>query len=169
MSGDVVPDFARVEQELRADILAGGQSREQLLDEIRGSLRDLRLDLPTYKEYQDAGRYRLFVEDIDEFESTYKQLADDTAGIFQDDDYVDLLTQTRTKLVVMTVALNRALSSEVSRAATPPLSPPSKVSRAAKPPTRRATSRTTIIGTVVGLVVVGWVALLIVMAVVRLW
>lgn len=117
MSNGAITDFAQYEQDQRAEILASGRSREQLLVEIRDRLRELRLALPTYKRLQDPARYSFAVEDIDEYETTYKQLANDSAGVFEHDDYVELLALVRTRMVVMTAALQRIAEGKAPRAA----------------------------------------------------
>ena len=106
MSNDQVPtpDFTQITKDVEAEILASGDSKEQLLEQIREDVTELRETLADYHHYVTDGAYRLMVEDVEQLEARYSTLAADTSGGFDHKEYVGVLTQARVKLTVMAVA-----------------------------------------------------------------
>ena len=99
-------DFDKLMEELKADVLASELSADELLSVARAELRGIRQMLPLYRQAQDDMRYNMTIEDLERQEETLMQLENDPAGLFQYEDYVDLLVETRmTKTVVSDVLL----------------------------------------------------------------
>ena len=107
MTDERAPDFARIARDVEAEILASGHSKEQVLDQIREAVKELRETLTEYHHYVSDGANRLMVEDVDELEARYKALGADTIDAFEHQDYVDVLARARVKLTVMAMAHHR--------------------------------------------------------------
>ncbi|HET9028024.1 MAG TPA: hypothetical protein VFN07_10900 [Trueperaceae bacterium] len=82
-------DWAKFREEQEAAIYARGYSKEELLEKVREGLRGIKLTLPTYRSVQEERRYAMTVEDVEEQELMYTQLANDAAGVFEHEDYVE--------------------------------------------------------------------------------
>lgn len=100
-------DFRTFHPEQTARLLASGHSEQELLNMLRETIRSNRQALPTYRRVQEQARYQMTVEDIEDVEQLYQQLANDSAGVFDREDYVDaLVTAQATGEVISTVLLN---------------------------------------------------------------
>lgn len=95
-------DWMRFFEESRAELEASDHSNDELLEELRGLIRNSRLSLPTYRRVQEARRYAMTVEDLEILEDTYKQLANDESGLFEREDFIDAVVQARGTYTVIT-------------------------------------------------------------------
>ncbi len=87
-------------------------SREQLLEEIKETLRSVRLALPNYRAIQETKRYNMGLSDIEDVEQMYGQYIRDTNGIFELEDFVDTLTLIRGKSFNITWIMDKYIRGE---------------------------------------------------------
>lgn len=100
-------DFRTFHADQTARLLASDHTESELLNMLRETIRSNRQALPTYRRVQEQARYQMTVEDIEDVEQIYQQLANDAAGVFNREDYVDaLVTAQATGEVINTVLLN---------------------------------------------------------------
>lgn len=111
-------DFAKFREEQEAAIRAQNYTQDELLEKVRQGIRGIRQMLPTYRSVQEERRYAMTVEDIEEQEQMYSQLANDEAGIFEYDDYVEAYLRVLEITEVMTYVLRHGAGTHTPRSAT---------------------------------------------------
>lgn len=90
------------------ELVASTKTEAEMLAEARSFIRESRLALPTYRHVQDAPRYQMTVEDLGEAEELYRNLSTDTVGIFERQDYADLLVKTTAVIETMSYVMGKA-------------------------------------------------------------
>lgn len=84
-------DYAALRTEHRQRLIDADPTKEQLLDELRLMIETNKEALPAYRRVQDAARYNMTVEDIDDQEQRYVQFKNDRLGIYGKDEHIDAL------------------------------------------------------------------------------
>lgn len=86
-----IQDYLARREERRQKLLQDGATEGHLLEQLRQTIRGIRESLPTYRRVQEARRYQMTIEDVEDLEQRYAQLKNDSAGIHETEDYVDAL------------------------------------------------------------------------------
>ena len=84
-------------EEIREEVESSGMSRDELLGEIKESIREVRLALPNYRAIQEPRRYQLTLSDVEDAELMYSQYINDAANIFELEDLQETLMVIRLK------------------------------------------------------------------------
>lgn len=101
------PDFRQIHEDNMTELAASGRTREDLLNEVRESLRGLKQGLPLYEEIMGPQRTALHKDTLDEHTKLWKEYSEDTAGLFEDADIWELVAQVRASNVVQSSVFHR--------------------------------------------------------------
>ncbi len=94
-------------ERIRSEVETSGMTRSGLLEAIKETLREIRLSLPNYRAIQETKRYQLTMSDVEDSELMYQQFKDDSAGVFEDQDFQETLIVIRIKLATITDVVDR--------------------------------------------------------------
>ena len=97
---------------IRNEVETSGMTQSDLLQAIKETLREIRLSLPNYRAIQEPKRYQLTMSDVEDSEMMYQQFKEDSAGVFEDEDYQETLIVARTKLATITGVVSRYAKGE---------------------------------------------------------
>lgn len=101
------PDFAQIHKDAIDELAASGRSRQDLLDEVRESLRGLRQGLPLFEEINGPARAAMHRDTLDEHLELWEAYSQDSAGLFEDHDIWELVARVRASNVVQTSVFHR--------------------------------------------------------------
>lgn len=100
-------DWDRSVEDIRNDVETSGMSRTAMMREIKETLRGIRLSLPNYRAIQEPRRYQITLDDVEDAELMYNQFLNDTANVFEDEDFQETLILVRVKYQTIMGILDR--------------------------------------------------------------
>lgn len=108
MSNERISDWGAFREEQRRTLTAAPPTRDEMLEEIRWQLRNIKQLLPEYRYVQDDIKYALAVQDVDEIEHMFREFLADDVGVFETEDVIDTLVAARVRSRLMgDVILNK--------------------------------------------------------------
>lgn len=90
-------DYSTFYARQREEIEDLGLTREELIEDLKGSLRNIKQLLPNYKFIQERKRYQMTVDDVDAATQMCREYAGDDLGLFEYDDIIETVIEMRSK------------------------------------------------------------------------
>src|SRR5699024_9063585 len=100
-------DFAQLRRDAHAELTAATSSREAMLAEVKESFRGLREGLYLYNEIMDPLRTSLHRQTLDELTHRWKEYSSDEVDLYETEDVIDLLVETRMSNAVQSSVFQR--------------------------------------------------------------